>query len=224
LDLTELDLTELDFTMSALEELTDLLQRDRSSRSPKYPDQALYAVRDSLVAEAVERRFKTDEAIVRIRSLGCHRSSGLLHTVFEFTTAGAIALAPNAMLVITDGQCKVVAIVDPFDPEQPNPLLPAISGALPLALSQPADDEVEFSEEDLQPREARTRAYLQKLNVETGSGGATPRFFAVNTTSIVGYQWRDVLATVSASGKKTYVRVRYEVNGADDTGVGGDAE
>ena len=211
--------------MSAFKELTERLEQDRNAPYPRYPDQAIYALRDEAVAKAIERRFKNDESLVRIKSLGCHRASGLMHTVFEFTRAGAIALAPNAVLVITDGRCKVVGTVDPFDPEQPNPMLPAQSDALPLALSQPSGaDELGFSEEELRPREERTRAYLQNMNVAPGSGGITPRYYAVDTTSEVGYRSQQVLASVSASGKRTYVTVRYPVYGADDTGVGGDGE
>lgn len=211
--------------MGAFKELTERLEQDRGAPYPKYPDQAVYALRDGAVAQAIERRFKNSEALVRIKSLGCHRASGLLHTVFEFTKAGALALAPNAVLVITDGHCKVVGIVDPFDPEQPNPMLPARSDALPLALSQPSSaDELGFSQEDLRPREERTRAYLENMNVRPGSGGITPRYYAVDTMSEVGFRWQQVIGSVSASGKKTYVWVKYPVNGADDTGVGGDGQ
>jgi hypothetical protein len=211
--------------MSAFTDLTQLLEQDRGTPHPKYPEQALYALRDKVVAEAVERRFKGKESLVVIRSLGCHRASGLLHTVFEFSKAGAVALAPNALLVITDSRCRLVGMVDPFDAQQPNPLLPALSGAgeLPLALAQPSDaDEPIFSPEDLRPREQRTRAYLQNMNVESGSGGPTPRYYAVDTTSVVGYQWRQELYYVSPTGQRKYVWVQHEVNGADDTGVGGD--
>jgi hypothetical protein len=209
--------------MSAFKELTRLLEQDREAPVAKYPEQALYALRDKAVAETIERRFKGKESLVRIHSLGCHRASGLTHTVFEFSKTGAIALAPNAVLVITDSRCNVVGIVDPFDPKQPNPLLPPLSGELPLALAQPSDaDDLIFSPEDLRPREERTRAYLQNMNVESGSGGVTPRYYAVDTTSVVGFQWRQELLHVSPLGKRTYVWVKHEVNGADDTGVGGD--
>lgn len=213
--------------MSAVKELTELLEQDRGAPHPKYPDQALYALRDAAVAQAVERRFKGKQSLVRVYALACDRATGLLHTVFEFTKVGAIALAPNALLVITDSHCKVVGVVDPFDPEQPNPMLPARSaaGALPLALSQPSDaDELIFSDEDLRAREQRTQAYMQKMNVAPGSDAITPYYYAVNTTSMVGYRWQQVIDTVNASGKKTYVWVKYPVNGADDTGVGGEAE
>jgi hypothetical protein len=209
--------------MSALKQLTEQLEQDRRAPYPKYPDQAVYALRDEAVAQAIERRFKNHESLVRIKSLGCHQASGLLHTVFEFTRAGAIALAPSAVLVITDSHCKVVGMVDPFDSEQPNPMLPAQSGVLPLALSQPSGaDELGFSEEDLRPREERTRAFLKSSNVETDSGGVTPRFYAVDTMSEIGYKWQYVLSTVNAMGKRTYEWVKYPVSGADDSGVGGD--
>jgi hypothetical protein len=215
--------------MSALKDLTERLEQDQGAPYPKFPDQARYALQDAAVAQAIERRFKGGESLVRIRSLGCHRASGLLHTVFEFTKAGAIALAPHALLVITDGRCKVVGIVDPFDPEQPNPMLPALSsaGALPLALAEASDaDALAFSEEDLRPKEERTRAYLQKMNVEPGSGGVSARFFAVTTSSIVGYQhvWLPIAAGAKGPILKEFIDYSKPINGADDTGVGGDAE
>jgi hypothetical protein len=213
--------------MSHFKELTERLEQDRGTPYPKYPDQALFALRDKAVAQAVERRFKSGASLVRIKSLGCHRASGLLHTVFEFTQTGAVALVPNAILAITDSQCKVVGLVDPFDSERPNPILPPEPAALPLALAQPSDaDELVVSDEDLAPREVRTRAFLQQMNVTTGpgSGHVVPSFFAVDTRSVVGYRTQTVVATFNpATGKKTYTTVRYEVYGSDDTGVGGDS-
>ena len=56
--------------MSAFKDLARLLEQDRTAPVAKYPEQALYALRDKVVAETIERRFEGKESLVRIQSLG----------------------------------------------------------------------------------------------------------------------------------------------------------
>ena len=65
---------------------------------------------------------------------------------------------------------------------------------------------------------------MQGMNGPSGSGGVSVRYYAIDTKSVVGYQWRQELYYVGPTGTKKYVWVQHEINGADDTGVGGDEE
>ena len=60
--------------MSAFTDLTQLLEQDRGTPHPKYPEQALYALRDKVVAEAVEPGHQANT----LRDLHCDHAQGWL--------------------------------------------------------------------------------------------------------------------------------------------------
>jgi hypothetical protein len=212
----------------SLKELTGLLEQDQKAQQKKFPDQALPAVRNKSVASAIERRFKDKETLVGITSLAAHQESGLLHTVFEFNKSGAITIGANALLVVQDSGCKVVGVVDPFDLARPNPVLPP-PGDMPLALSQPsAAGDFAASDDDMMASDARTQAFLMRNNIGSGagSGSPTPYQYSVTTSSTIGYGKRVKLIGMNWRGPVYVTEVDYSrpINGADDTGVGGEAE
>jgi hypothetical protein len=152
--------------------LFKILADDWKTLDGKYPDQAIFALADKRVSAALETRFDEKASLKGIRPLPYNVGSGLNSIYFEFTSEakrGEI-LSPNAFLVLLDGNCKVVAIVDPFDPEQPNAFTPPSfsRGEQPFVLARPSvTEELVFSETDLTAVRMRSREFFMRI----GSGG-----------------------------------------------------
>ncbi len=156
---------------SGIEVLRDLLKKDRLSRHRRYPDQAIHALRNDDVVKAIERRLGGGHTLSAIRDRGYSFLSGLVQISFEFTSRGGIGLSADAILVITNPACEVVGLVDPFDPAQPNTLLPALPphGDTPFVLAQPScADEVLQDATNLYPSEVRCREFFEKIGLRPG--------------------------------------------------------
>jgi hypothetical protein len=165
-------------------ELTETLKKDRKSPHPKYPHQAVHALADERVAKALDSRFKDSRPLVEIGSLPYSFSTGLVPIFFRFAHPAGIAVPADAVLVIMDHNCKVVGLVDPFDPEQPNPLMPPLqpSGELPFALARPsAATQLVVREGEWTLKQERARQFL--LRIGRGEGGGNCAAGAIDTSS-----------------------------------------
>lgn len=140
----------------------------------KFPDLTILVLQDAQVTAAIEKRFEDQAGISNVRQLDYDFYSGLHHLVFEFTPrlADLGHRASNAFLVIADGNGKVIAVIDPFDPIQPNAFVPPLPPASeqPFVLDRPSiAGEVTFSDLDLYPLQVRNSAFFQRIRVG-GSG------------------------------------------------------
>jgi hypothetical protein len=159
-------------TSSRIEELRTHLKNDWKGNYTKYPDQAIFALADSRVTEAIEKRFEKNGTIKEIKSLEYDFYSGFNRIYFEFTPAtGSIGLpSPDAFLVIMDSNCRVVGILDPFDPVQPNPLIPPLppkEGEQPFVLSRPSRaEELTFDDKEIHALQVRSREFYERLTSE----------------------------------------------------------
>jgi len=171
-----------------LENLFKVLKQDWESPFHKYPDTALFSLADPRVTAAIETRFAREAGIAAIRALPFDFLTGLNTLCFEFA-ASAKGLGPalsDAFLVVLDAQCKVVGLIDPFDPVQPSryvPPLPAgtgleaearsdagtdagigAGGEQPFVLARPsATHTLTFSDQELYPVQVRSRAFFKRL-------------------------------------------------------------
>ncbi len=149
-----------------IKQVVESLQADRESRSPRYPVQALPAIRDPKVAEILERHLAAGARLVDIRALPYEATLGLIPVVFELEPAGGVALRHPSVLTLLDGRCHVTAVVDGFDPAKPNPHYapPDQSSAHPFVfLDESAADTMTFTEADLAPTWSRTREYVRNV-------------------------------------------------------------
>jgi hypothetical protein len=143
----------------------------------KFPDLTIFALRDDDVVAAIEKRFAEKASIKTVRQLDYDFYTGLHNLVFDFapTLSDLGTRASDAFLVIIDSKGKVIAVIDPFDPVQPNvfvPPLPAESEQ-PFVLDRPsAAAEVTFSDQQLYPIRVRSRAFFQRLRI--GGIGIAP--------------------------------------------------
>jgi hypothetical protein len=163
------------------------LQEDWKGPYRKFPDQTIYALEDGRVVAAIEKRFAAQAGIQDVRQLDYDFYTGLHHLVFDFAPGmgSAGAGVADALLVILDSDCKVVAVVDPFDPVQPNKFVPPLpkESEQPFVLDRPsASKQVAFGSEALYPAQVRSRAFFERLRIG-GSGG--PGF---NTWTLCSYQ------------------------------------
>lgn len=152
-------------------QLMDFLKRDQTSPYPKYPIQAIDALKDERVVGAVAERLQKNGTLTNITALSYSFSTGLLPICFEFTGPGIAGLGATALLVLLDYRHEVVGMIDPFDPAQPNPKLPPLpkAGEQPFVLSQPsAAGDAIVSVELLHPQEVRTREFFRKLGMPKG--------------------------------------------------------
>lgn len=157
-----------------------------NSAHRKHPDQAFAALKDERVRDAIEKRFDEKMAIKGVRQLDYDFYSGLINLVFEFHPS-LDALVPaigNAFLVILDSRCKVVGLVDPFDPVQPNKYVPplpdgirsATDGEQPFVLDRPRA-QIVASHEQMHPLLVRSHAFMERIK----GGGWGPIIIEIET-------------------------------------------
>jgi len=158
-----------------LQDLIGLIKRDWEGACRKYPDQTAFALHDDRVLAALEQRFAAEIGVRAIRPLNYEFCTGLHYLVFDFAPRGA-SLIPDAtasFLTILDGTGKVIAVVDPFDPVQPNKFVPPLpsEGEQPFVLDRPTESRhVRFSDEAMYPIQVRSRAFFERLR----GGGVMP--------------------------------------------------
>ena len=156
-----------------LRRLIESVKADWRGTHRKLPDPAIFALQDERVVAAIERRFASGVRIADIRQLEYSFATGLNSLVFEFDRAAddLASLATDAFLVLLNGDGAVVALVDPFDPVQPNKYVPPLptAGEQPFVLERPsATDTVAFEDAAVGQAEARARAFMSRLGVVDG--------------------------------------------------------
>lgn len=170
---------------SRLRELFALLEKDRKSLYRKYPDQAIFTLADPQVTAAIAKRFEQNVSIKNIQSLDYDFVTGLNRLYFEFalTSRNTVLPSRDAFLTVVDANCKVLSIIDPFDPDQPNPFLPQLpkEGEQPFVLSRRSiTEDAIFSEQELYPLQVRSREFFQKLTA--GGSGPALDLIKINET------------------------------------------
>lgn len=160
-----------------IEELGDLLKNDMTLPHPKFPKQSFFALKDERVANLIRHRLENGGSLTAVKILEYDFFGGLNRIYFEFTPRQPLGIKPSAIMVVMDGACNVVGVVEPFDPAQPNPVLPTLpekseqasgKGELPFVLARPSDSKnLPFTEVDLYMLQVRDRHFFQQI----GGGG-----------------------------------------------------
>lgn len=147
-----------------IQEIIEALQADRKTPSPRYPVQALAAIRDPQVAKILEDHLTAGARLVSIRALPYEATLGLIPVVFELQPAGPVALRHPSILILVDGRGRVASVIDGFDPAQPNPYyVPSPSSAQPFVFLDPsAMNSMQFSAADIAPTLSRTHEYMRR--------------------------------------------------------------
>ena len=151
--------------------LIETLEGDRASPHPRYPDQAAPALRDARVVKALESRFGRNQTLTGITPQGYNFFTGLISICFEFTPHGAIGLAADGVLVVMNKDCRVIAVVESFNPVQPNTFFPPLRrwGDEPFVIAQlSACETIVHHDRDLQPREERCRQLFEEIGLPPG--------------------------------------------------------
>jgi hypothetical protein len=153
-----------------LEALVQSIKDEWKGSYRKSPDSTIFALQDDRVTAAIEKRFANQASITNIRQIEYDFHTGLHNLVFEFMTGvGNLGkLGSDAFLVVLNGDGKVVAVVDPFAPEQPNKFVPP----LPTESEQPfvfdrsyVGDKISFTQEEMFPMQVRSREFMARLNL-----------------------------------------------------------
>jgi hypothetical protein len=125
----------------------------------------VHALGDARVVQSIESRLERGATLTGIHALGYNFATGLIHIYFEFMPGG-IALKPDAVLVVLDSENRIVGVVDPFDPIQPNRLVPPLPhrGEQPFVLARPSiTQSLFFTAGALDLRDAANREFYRKL-------------------------------------------------------------
>jgi hypothetical protein len=139
----------------------------------KFPDLTILALQDERVIGAIEKRFKDQAGITNVRQLDYDFYTGLHNIVFEFSPrlADLGTRGANAFMAVLDCNGKVIALIDPFDPVQPNVFVPPLpqESEQPFVLHCPSvSADLTFSEQDMYPVQVRNRAFFERIR-----GGGT---------------------------------------------------
>ena len=185
--------------------LVAVIEKDFASRFPKYPDQVKFIVKDDAVIKAILSRLEKNQSLLSIRALPYNFTVGLNFICFEFAQGSKNTIGPDNFLAIVNGDCKVVAVIDPFDIKQPNQWVPSLpektdvesTDALPFALARPSQvSKMQVNTGDLFPMEVRSREFFARLGglggivgrgvfgIDDGSGGT-----ATSCTFVTGTMW-----------------------------------
>jgi hypothetical protein len=150
-----------------LEDLRSVLDRDRSEIDPRYPDYAGFLLKDEAVRSAIASRLAAGRRLIAIKALPYDFLTGLNAAYFEFATDEPVALRRDTVLVLSNSYTRPVAIIDPFDPDHPNHVMPGIKETdLPLVLAAPSDaDSRTISREEMQAAAKKTEAFLAQAGV-----------------------------------------------------------
>jgi hypothetical protein len=159
--------------------LVDIAEKDFEARFPKYPDQTKFVLRDTRVIDAIRSRFDKNQSLLSIKALPYNFTTGLQFICFDFGPEGK-AIGPDSLLVIANGDCNVVSVIDDFDSRQPNPWVPPLpeksdieTDVTPFALARPSGlDKMHIRTDDLVPMEVRSTAFFARLG---GMGGVFGR-------------------------------------------------
>jgi hypothetical protein len=161
-----------------IEELGELLKNDMSLPHPKFPKQSFYALRDERVIKPIRNRLENGGTLTAVKILEYDFFSGLNRIYFEFAPRQPLGIKPSAILIVMDGACNVVGVVEPFDPKQPNPMLPALPetsegrGELPFVLARPSNSKnLPFTEVDLYTLQVRNHRFFRQLGGGSLGGG-----------------------------------------------------
>ena len=156
-----------------LSALKKALAKDGESRFPKHSKLAAKLLELDEVSRIVGERLKAKHRLHRVYEIEYHFRTGLIFTCFDFESAAGRVEARD-LLVITDGNCALVGIVDPFDAAQPNPHVPPLPDTPKLKVTGPqtfirarpslAEDKVER----LKPiaTQVRDREFFEQLQME----------------------------------------------------------
>ena len=178
-----------------LEAFIQLIKDDWKGTFRKFPDITILALQDDQVCAAIDKRFKDEAAITAVRQLDYDFYTGLQNLIFEFAPrlADLASAQKNAFLAIIDSNGKVLAVVDPYDPVQPNKFVPPLpkESEQPFVLARPSvTAEVSFSDEDMYPLQVRDRAFFARIR---GGGGGDVEVYTkcAYTTRTPNDYWTD---------------------------------
>jgi hypothetical protein len=215
--------------MSAIDDIIAALKEDAQAPFPKYPSQALPALRNGAVVERLSRRLDAGTKLRGVRALDYDFQTGLNRLCcFEFE---APLGRGKDTLVLLDHNCDLVGIVDPFDPDQPNRMIPPLStigGAMPFILERPsASRDLPFNEEDLAPQDSRARAFMARTIGGFGGVGGGGVFEtdpcgpeAQQTNCTYCSFWMQTLKYMPAGGRNIYHADCEQMDtNADDCGT-----
>ena len=162
-------------THERIAELLTILEEDARSPRPRFPSQALLALRDDRVIDAIIARLDQGQTLGDVRPLPRHEPSQLLFVCFYFSTSEPLAAWRRALLVVLSGTAGVIGIVDPFEPVRPispTRVSAVPSSAVPFVVARPsATESARYMPEDLQPGLDRTQAYLAEIGLGGIGGG-----------------------------------------------------
>lgn len=153
-----------------LQALTQAIKDEWKNGYRKSPDLTIFALHDDGVVAAIEKRFANQSRLTRIRELEYNFQTGLHSLVFEFLPglANLGRLGSDAVLVVLDGNGKVITAVDPFDPVQPNPFVPPVPAVSeqPFVFDRPYEgDTFRPTDEEMFPMQVRSREFMARLKV-----------------------------------------------------------
>jgi hypothetical protein len=154
-----------------INQLSKTLKKDRTLTHPQYPDQAVYVLEDERVVKALEARFARNQTLTGICPQGYNFFTGMISLCFAFTPHGALGLVPDGILVIVNQECRVVAVIEPFNATQPNSFMPPLRrwGEEPFVLAQQsAAPSCVSTTSDLKPRQERCREFFEEIGLPKG--------------------------------------------------------
>lgn len=170
--------------MSKVDEIIKRLQADSKLKYPKHSPNAHILANQPQVRACLEKLMEKKKfKLKRVAEIEYHFKTGLAFTCFEFDENNPLEELSD-FLVVSDGNCQVVAVVENFDKEQPNPHVPPLpdlpklpaDGAVPFAAARPSfSGKLEVTPERKYALQIRVEEFFSQLqlNVEGNDSETT---------------------------------------------------
>ncbi|MGJ5138103.1 hypothetical protein ACQR1V_08940 [Bradyrhizobium oligotrophicum] len=171
--------------ISSLSDLKMAAENDRGLPKPRFSSVLSNLLEDHRVTSLLESRFAQNECLHSAADAGVVDDLGLIKTLFLFFDERS-EVSKTGLMVLSDANCQVAAVLKDFDPIHPNPYLPPLPytdptpeiGIDPFYKNiEPTNDVVPFllrhetvflSKEDFPERYKRFMIAAEKFNSKYG--------------------------------------------------------
>lgn len=182
-----------------IKKLREILEKEKTSKDNlKCPREALNALDDEKVRNAIQAHFDNGEVLLRVRALGTFFPTGHDHICFDFSHSDKIRIYKESIVVIVNDESKVIGYEDHFKTDITTKVLSRPQrrarresdimsgkpqGEMPFVLDRPSINGRVLDPEQVQRRTERSNAYITGRGITPITMPRSPYTSSVSGTS-----------------------------------------